>query len=115
MKNKKDNNVSELQLKFTVWLRTVLQNARSNYIRDNTNKLQTISLTDILEDQLSYEDTHKEDGLDLEQGLFDFQDRVIEKAFLKLSIKQRKIYVWERNNQSGSRQAWRKQSFIRFA
>ena len=93
MENKKDSNVSELQIKFTVWMRTVLQNAKSNYIRDNTSKLKTISLTDILEDQLSYKDTYKEDGLDLEQGLFDFQDKLIERAFLRLSIKQRKILL----------------------
>lgn len=44
MEQKNNKATCELQLRFTVWVRTLLQNARLNYIRDNKIGRKTYKL-----------------------------------------------------------------------
>ncbi len=88
-----NNAMCELQLRFTVWVRTLLQNARLNYIRDNKIGVKTLSLEETLAESLVYEDVHNEDNCNIEEGLFSFKNQDVEKEFLKLSLRQRRILL----------------------
>ncbi len=88
-----DYKGSELHLRFTVWIRTVIQNAKIDYIRRRTRQVATISINNTPDEKLAYEDRYDIDGFDLTIGRFDFEDELMAKAFAGLSLKRRKILL----------------------
>lgn len=78
-----------LRARFTVWLEKLIMNARTNYLEENKSEIITISIDDLLENEIPVgcEDV----SLPLEKGEFEFEEERLAKAFYELPLMKQKI------------------------
>ena len=84
-----DGESNVLRARFTIWLEKLIKNARINYFEEYKKEIITISIDDLLEDEIPVgcEDI----PLPLEKGEFEFEEERLAKAFYEFPLMKQKI------------------------
>lgn len=85
MDNKHIQERDELRAKFTIWLKTLLERAKIDYIRHEQLKPKTVAL-DMLENELYVPEPEA-----VTHDSFDFENEMLKAAFMRLSSSQKNI------------------------
>ena len=75
-----------LRSRFTSWLTTLLYRARIDYLRHQERTVETVSLEEVPEACLAFEDQH-----DAPKSEFDFAEERLATAFFSLSVQRQRI------------------------
>ncbi len=87
--NHKQDYDDQLRAQFTKWLDTTIYRAKLKYLRKTAQKLETISLESLAESrQTAYEESWSHAASETD---FAFEEKRLEAAFKKLSVKRRQI------------------------
>ena len=84
-----DGEHDVLRARFTIWLEKLIMNARTNYLEENKREIITISIDDLLEDEIPVGCVDV--PLPLEKGEFEFEEERLAKAFYELPLMKQKI------------------------
>lgn len=84
-----DGESNVLRARFTIWLEKLIKNARINYFEEYKKEIITISIDDLLEDEIPV--GCKDIPLPLEKGEFEFEEERLAKAFYELPLMKQKI------------------------
>ncbi len=87
----KQDKADNVQARFTVWLKTLVQRTRINYVHMLKRKYNCIGIDEITDNSVItiVDDEHYR----YERDNFEFTDEKLEKAFLKLHSKKRRVLI----------------------
>ena len=75
-----------LRIRFTSWLTTLLRRARIDYVRQQERRLKTISLEEVNEGELAFEENYAS----LQSG-FEFEEERLSRAFFSLPLNRQQV------------------------
>lgn len=84
-----DGEPDVLRARFTVWLERLIKNAKINYLQENKQEILTVSIDDLLEDEIPV--GCMEIPLPREKDEFDFEEEQLAKAFYELPLMKQKV------------------------
>ena len=84
-----DGEHDVLRARFTVWLEKLIKNAKINYLQENSKKFLTVSMDELLEDEIPV--GCMEIPLPCEKDDFDFEEERLAKAFYELPLMKQKV------------------------
>ena len=91
--NHRDGNGErdELRAEFTVWLDTLIRRAKLNYLRKQSQQVETVSLDEIPEEALPVEQNQDMGFRTISAEDFDFEEERLANAFAELPLVRQRI------------------------